>query len=208
VSSFGRFDDLTFVQILSEVVVQGLEKSAVLCSMPAPGVHCGQRTSSHVLYRACYHNRFCSTYFLLNPTHVVTSISPTVTEPVVCLVSLWGSTGLPITQRPAQLRQSLLSGVDEVYLIDAAALVVVVVFAVAAAIPAQHILCSTALRSPRPLTFIRRQSSVSVSTELQLACSRLRSRRKSNAVRKSAAEATAHMPNENEQALEHENSGT
>ena len=33
-------------------------------------------------------------------------------------MSLWGSTGLPITKRPAQARQSLLSGVDEVSVID------------------------------------------------------------------------------------------
>jgi hypothetical protein len=44
----------------------------------------------------------------------LTLLSGAVSEPIVCLVSLWGSTGLPITQRPAQARQPLLSGVDEV----------------------------------------------------------------------------------------------
>jgi hypothetical protein len=93
---------------------QGLAESFVLRSVSTPGVHCRQCAFSHVLHRARYHDRFCSTHCLLT-ARVVTIVRPAVTEPLVCLVSLWGSTGLPITQRPAQARQSLLSGVDEVW---------------------------------------------------------------------------------------------
>jgi hypothetical protein len=73
-------------------------------------------------------------------------------------VSLWGSTGLPITKRPAQARQSLLSGVDEVRVTDVIAVRVVPV--------ACHCLSTNWHRhilTPQSLTFSSFQAILSLS---------------------------------------------
>jgi hypothetical protein len=94
----------------------------VLQLLPAARVHRRQRTSLRVLHRPHHHLKsvwhppplFQPCMLPISRVFFGVTCDGLVTEPVVCLVSLWGSTGLPITERPPLARQALLSGVDEV----------------------------------------------------------------------------------------------